>query len=324
MSYIRTVNFEPTSCRHLIATFLNHTQSCGWTVVKWSNATTISTGGSPAFTAADFPSGSWAIIQQKSGGAAPVSGTRQLLFWNRGGDAQWNINYSQSGAYGSSGQNATTPPTASDEQATPDSNSYYARSAYFNLFDSSYLPSSTSYVVQMGGYDTDPRLWMFAYAKGAGNASSNTGKFFWVLDVMESNSYPFDSNTPTNAGTGDKDPILFSSRYQLSSSTFNNPYANARSAYRAFGLAGQSWTDPGVVYQRGSVNVGYHHNTGKADLLPIMFGGSNSVFKGVSSIAKYVSKDLNSLTLLDGASEDRIVFGDCAFPWDLTDNAPTP
>lgn len=329
MAYQHTVNLTPTGgFAQVIGTFCNLLQSAGWSVFKWSNGTTVSTG-STTFTSTTLDaSGAWVVLSQPTGGTAPFSGSRQLLFWRRSTDRSWHINYSASGAYtAGTGTTATTPPSASDEVSTYGGESQAARSSPYDLIQSPYDPNSINTTFQLAASDTAPFVcWMVGYTKGQGSNSANTMKMFWMMEGIQSSSFPLNSGDLT-AYTTDKEPYVFlSNTYQGSQNIFAGSWGGLLSTnylgYKSYGQPGQVWKNVGRLYERPGNGSNFNHITSKVDLVPVFFGGS-SLLKGLSATIRFTSKELNGLTLLDGdATNDYIVYADCALPWDVA-NTPT-
>jgi len=335
MSYLYTNNLVPTGgFAQVIGTLCNLMQSAGWTVHKWSDATTVTTGNGSTITFNSTSlnaSGAWVIMQQPTGGSVPYSGSRQILFWRRSTDASWHINYSKGGNYTTgTGSTATNPPSASDEKSTYAEDSAYSgpRSNPYDLIQSSYGPLTRDIVFQLGVSDTAPFVvWMVGYNKAQGNNSENTMNMFWMFEGLQLNSFPLDAGNNT-VYTTDQDPHVFFNRLYQSSAILADYYGGMTGGqsytFVFTGQSGQTWKNNSLMFSRP--RTGYNHITSKVDLVPLLVGGTSSSYelKGLTSTVRFVTKELAGLTLLDGTdTDDRIVYGDICLPWDIT-ATPTP
>ena len=338
MAYVYSTNFEVnTSYARMFTEFVSTATGAGWTIVKWSDATTVTTGASGWAANSLDASGSWAIIQQPSTGSAPFSGSRQLMIWKRNsiasGDHQWVFNYSVSGFTNTSGQNATTPPTATDEVSAISSYTYtYSQQRTTLNFTSSNSvgPRVSTHVAQIGVSDSSPfSAWIVLYPKaaGVGGSTNSMFRFSFCMQGLASGSYAYSAGSPSNEYLTDQDPYVFSACRDYASVFDDNlqsqlHYKNV--AFRKRGQASQSWVSLNATSRS---DTGYNHVTGKLDLVPVLFqstSGSDQMLKGVGELTRLISEDaITNLALLDG-TVDRIALRDAALPWGNLAVTPTP
>lgn len=345
MAYVYTTNFDvDTSYARMFTQFVSTATGAGWTIVRWSDGTAITTGPAGWGASVMDASGSWVIIQQPSTGSAPFSGSRQLLIWKRNsiasGDHQWTFNYSRTGFNNTMAETATTPATtsASDEVSAISSNnsiSPYASARNILSFSStpSVGPKISTHVCQIGVSDSAPfSAWIVLYPKlstvGGSSSTSNSWRFAWVMQGMATGSFAYDAGSASDATVTDQDPYVFSTHRDLTSVFDDNLSSSIMERHfslRKAAQASMSWVNLSSSFSRQ--DTGYNHVTGKVDLLPMNFlktSSSDAMHKGVGELSRYVSEsDVTNLTLLDG-TVDRVVFGTVALPWDNLATAPTP
>lgn len=327
MAYVFTKNQLPTSGAayfYLLKTLL---VSCGWTVTRSGTGTgaTYSAAGDLITSAGVLANpGAWFCIKQP---AAVAGGQRSLIFQNEyptitdvTNDVNWRIKYSYNVGFITGTSNATTTPSASDEQILVGSGTDAA--PVYSLF--ALGPSMVSRRAHFIANNAAPYEFAAVMHPSGGGAVSQ----IFMMDAMVANSFD----------VLDVDPYVFyiDSAGPLSNTYFRG-YGNAAclKAWYKKGLSGAAFQNcAALVYVDGNATtlipgvIGVDPQSSKDQVYPVFYGrnpaqGAPAGPKGQSSLLVWCSNARNSGdTLTVVGSKDKIVIANgadvAALPWDGT------
>lgn len=279
----------------------------------------------------------WFVMQQPAGGAAPYSGSRQLLFVAGDNEHTWYIAYSRTGAF--TGGAAETPATAPDQVAAHGSHSG-SHPAYSLVPATLFDPASFGpHRVQCGAFkldDEDPSkspfsFYFLVYRSGQAGTDNIIAAAI-LFEGFKKGTYSFDEASPTDITKSDLDPhvLVVAGRefwFQTVTGKATVGQLQGRSWYK-LGTAGANWNLCGAGAKSfaggGSApnHANYDHVTSKIILLPIEWGSTQG-YRGIGATFKWPSVNLLSGQFVSLAADgDHICFDDLVLPWPGEATAP--
>lgn len=337
MAFQFTTNKTPASGAAALIELKNLLKLAGWTILKYGEGTggavvnVVDQNADDLLDATKLDTASaWFLMQQPAGGAAPYSGTRQLLFWRSATTTKdWYIGYSRSAGFTGGTVDATTPPTATDEQGLVTT----SRSTTRIFPDHAFRAQYGAFKLEGETADISPFVfWMVCYKSGS-SGQDNVVNMALLFEGMAKGSFPFDPANPTDPTKSELDPYVFyckhSPTFSVNEGGFLN-YSNLSGSWdtsrgggktwNELGTAEAAWNEAGAAYKSfasGTIpnSAGYNHVTGKIDLIPIEWG-SSVAYKGVGNTFRWPTVNMLNADLTSvNSTGDRICFDDLVFPW---------
>lgn len=351
----------PTSGGEAMMALKNVLKAAGWTVVSSNSGNGVDTWGSgdnigSTKAIIEHP-GAWFVMQQPSGGAAPFSGSRQILFHHSSPAGWpsvsthnvWRIAYSYGGHFTSPAANPSwvpgspgylVPPVASDQVhiwgGGPDGSNTGAAPVFGNqnYGYTSLFPADGGYRVAIAADDAAPFSWfMVAFPGPSGRVP--TIIFFDGMEVGSYNPLDVDPYVMWASYTSDE-TILAANGWFVGS----NPAASIPKTFIKKGLSGEVWGYVLGDTEQFFVNyMGANIYTGKDDFRPISYvvpngWGLPKHKKGTSTLFRWPSVSRNNgvlYTITDAITGNPpannthqtgnfIRLNDVVAPWD--DTAP--
>lgn len=190
-------NVNETGNHLAVVFFLKETLvEAGWEVKESSDGSTYNASGDEwASTSEVAGASSWLRI-------ADPANRREILFKHKNvlNDDDWYVGYSSLDKFIGGSPDATTPPTATDEQALWGT---LAGQVAVDMFASTTETHRIHVVAESTPTSGVYPFWCFSHLQGA-----NTGYFFAGCDPMLPGSFSAES-TPSAPTTGDADPCVF-------------------------------------------------------------------------------------------------------------------
>jgi hypothetical protein len=258
------VNLSPTTGAVLVYSVQQALKQCGWTVVQWSDGTTLTTS-----------SAGWSSGAAGAGNAANNSawlrmtdpaGVREFVVQRSTTNLLWRMKWSHSAKFSGGTPNATTPPTATDQQhvAGTDVPAFLA-----------WLPTENTYRAHIV-CDADPpySFAVIVLPNGGGVARS-----LWYLN-MASGSYPSADVAPYVVDMRSGDTVVGS----LDGVTANTDGLGA--GWHKKGLVGEAWVQYAAQSltdnSQAAAPGGYGANpySGDDQIFPIPVGRRSSLGNG--------------------------------------------
>lgn len=346
-----TVNLTPARFSECIYNLLNRAVLAGWTVVAWSDGTTVhNTPPGPGNNGFTTPgsgangldnASAWFVMQQPSGGASPWSGVRQFAIQRQttANDTNWKIKYSFGGGYttpASAGTNVQMPVInagINDEQILIGGGTD-ASPTFGLLFQGTEGSQRYSCAVDDGTDSPDPSFGFFSFAFPSGGGDPTHG---FMFDPLISGTFPL----------ADVDPFILyadgnqtrvwkaetSSSSSLAGEVFDVNGGCPRTWYRK-GLSSPAQSFQvvsgmaicsllaGNNFQRiWPIGAGSNVLTASDDLSQVIYArraalGGNTGLKGISNFAKWIGSIRSTGdTFTLNTTRDRIVVGHVALPW---------
>jgi hypothetical protein len=310
MAYTFDTNNTITTGAEAIYNLKEALKTAGWTVASSSDASTYNDSGDQITSGSSGVNGmdnarAWFRIQMPTSQGA----VREFTFQrSQTYHYQWRIKYSYSAGFTGGSPDATTTPSATDEQIL-NGGGTDASPSWDTLFATS---GTWRHSCAAGGSDELYVFYSMCFLSGGGSVTST---FIW--EAMTANSYP----------TEDIDPyVLFFDNTSPDDSAFSNVNTGTQ-GYLDKGGGSESFTTIPALTHEDSVSqieVGLPSNphTGKDDLLPMVYArraalGGTAGYKGIGYMMRWlgISRTVGD-TITVSSSRDKIVFGDVAFPWD--------
>jgi hypothetical protein len=282
----------------------------GWSVKSSGDASTYNSTGDQISHDGSGANGmdnskAWFRIQMPTA----QSVTREFTFQRGTSDYQCRIKYSYSAGFTGGSPDATTTPSATDEQILWGSGTD-AAPGFSTLFPSS---GTWMYNCCAGNSSEGYAFYGIAIPQGGGSTVH-----YIIWEALLDNSYPSE----------DVDPyIIIMEDIAMTLSSLSSSSASPVRGYLAKGLPAEDWVMiPALSHEDTGSNIeqalSVNPHTGKDDALPIMYArraafAAPTGYKGVGRMMKWIGTyRYTATTLTISSSKDRIVFDAVSLPWD--------
>lgn len=291
-------------------------KSVGWTVKSSSDGTTYNSTGDQITTGSSGAGGlannsAWFRIQMPSVSVI-FPANREFVFQRNSTNVLWTIRYSYSAGFTGGTPNATTLPTATDQQT---------------LFNGTFFAADSSYRYNAaaGGASEGYSFWSGCFPSGGGNPSGGALCFM----EMQSGSY----------SSLDADPYVIYCDANVAAFQTARIQASSSCWFRK-GLTNESFTTVGAGTYINATNAVFPNNAdsnphnGNDDTVSIPFIGMVRVpttvlleypagWKGLCDVMRWNGTSRttgDTLSVSSAGAKDRIVYRDVNLPW----NGSTP
>lgn len=303
MSFIYTKNISNTTGAAGWYHLKELLKTAGWTVMSSSDGTTYSSSSDVITTGSSGAGGmnntsAWFRIQMPAANGV----TREFTFQRTGSSLTATIKYSFSAGFIGGSPNATTTPTATDEQ-TVSSGTIWAADNTFHL--------------NLAADNASPYgFWMGIILNGNTNSANTGGMLFEPM---------------IGGPSSDPDPYVIYVEDSAGGSSWTEAKVIGVTAKAWFykGLSYETFTGLGGCQMFGSavcfpLKAGSNPYTFKDEIGPILWARkvtNSSILgiKGFGTVMKWNgTKKISGSTLTVSTDKDRIVLADVNFPWDGT------
>ena len=188
MAKFSNVNVVATDPTDVMFNLMNTLISAGWTHVASSDGTTFSTASNQITAASDLNNNAFFVLEDPGG--------HRQFAWQRGSLANWLVLYSALDGF-SSGGDATTVPTATDEVEIRGNGSRGAAALFSDTSD-----LKTHCVAESTPIGDVYPFWFGSWSNGTTASSGGM-----VCEAMQVGTYP-NEPTPSAPTVGDADPCV--------------------------------------------------------------------------------------------------------------------
>lgn len=308
MAYSYSTNNSPATGAVAMYTLKELMKTAGWTVEASSDGSTYNSSGDQITSGSSGAGGmanasAWFRIRMPS-----TDGVTREFTFQRTSNTNWRIKYSQSAGF-TGGSPGTTQTASATDEAILLGGGTDAAPTYAALFaaDAGYRFNAIC-----GGSAEGYTLYAFAFPNGGGTPTMHA-----FLERMAAGSFPASNIEPYVMKFANASPTVANTN-----STTVGP-----KGWLAKGLAGQGFVFiPANTFTDNSgatqLALGPNSYTGIDDMLPILFGrrtalGAPSGYMGIASTLRMSSTTRTTGdTYTLSSTNDRIIIGDLAWPWD--------